>query len=305
MRSSTLVDAEPQNYTVRHLTKWKKDREDQFSTVGDTLRQRYVEEVTDEAERTDLGAPRTLAAYVKFLDDQNFCHEIDENTPSEVRIYAAKLRHLSGDDRELVRAIIEKAIALGGSREGDYGVHVHPDDLKTLSIGTRRLSDNRIKQIGNTLERNDLGGLDYGEEPELYINVPNEYIIWSDLKIFLEENEHTLRDLICGQNFGELYTCLPKEGLMNKQTSYWDRLGRQGPTPATDDEVKWILSRVRREKLTDAQKAERIESKRQILEIVRSLPDATPEYLRNLPRPWLEPQQSQGKTPHRKPTKRQ
>ena len=180
----TLVDAEPQNYTVRQLTKWKKDREDQFSAVDDTLRQRYVEEVTDEAERTDLGAPRTLAAYVKFLDDQNFCHEIDENTPSEVRIYAAKLRHLSGDDRELVRAIIEKAIALGGSREGDYGVHVHPDDLKTLGIGTRRLSDNRIKQIGNTLERNDLGGLDYGEEPELYINVPNEYIIWSDLKIF-------------------------------------------------------------------------------------------------------------------------
>ena len=128
----TLVDAEPENYPVRRLTKWKNDREDQFSAVGDTLQQRYVEEVTDEAERTDLEAPRTLAAYVKFLDDQNFSHEIDEDTPNEVRTYAARLRHLSGEDRELIRAIVEKAIALAGSREGDYGVRVHPDDLKTL-----------------------------------------------------------------------------------------------------------------------------------------------------------------------------
>ena len=200
----TLVDAEPETYTVRRLTKWKKDREDQFSAVGDTLQQRYVEEVTDEAERTNLDAPRTLAAYVKFLDDRNFPHEIDKDTPSEVRAYAARLRHLSGDDRELVRAIIEKAIALAGPREGAHGVSVHPDDLKTLSIGARRLSDYRIKKIGNTLERNDLGGLDYDEEPELHINVPNEDIIWSDLKVFLEENGYTLRELICGQNFGVL-----------------------------------------------------------------------------------------------------
>lgn len=121
-----LIDAEPENYSVTHLTNWKKSREKRFSAVGDTLQQRYVEEVTDEAERTDLESPRTLASYVNFLNDQGLSDTVDDHTPGKVRSYAKRIRHLSGDNRELVRAIIEKAIALGGNREGDDGVRIHP-----------------------------------------------------------------------------------------------------------------------------------------------------------------------------------
>ncbi len=200
----TLIDAEPENYSVRRLTKWKKNRENRFSAVGDTLQQRYVEDVTDEADRTDLESPRTLAAYVKFLNDQNSSHTIDDDTPRDVRAYAERIRHLSGEDRELVRAIVEKTIALAGSREGDHGVRVHPDDLKTLTIGNRKLSDYRISKLSKTLERNDLGGLDYDGEPELYIFSPNIDLVWSELKNYLEDNGYTLRDLICEQKFSLL-----------------------------------------------------------------------------------------------------
>ena len=197
----TLVDAEPANYSVRRLSNWKKKREDRFAAVGDTLQQRYVEEVTDEAELADLGAPRTLAGYIKFLDDLNYSHTIDENSRSTVRAYAGRLRHLSSDNRELVRAIVEKAIALGGSREGQHGVCVHPDDLKTLSIGNQQLSNYRIMKLGDTLNRNDLGGFDHDGKPQLCITIPEEYLTWSELKAYLEKKGNTLHDLICDLQF--------------------------------------------------------------------------------------------------------
>ena len=197
----TLVDAEPANYSVRRLSDWKKKREDQFAAIGDTLQQQYLEEVTDEAELADLETPRTLAGYKKFLDDQNYSHTIDENSPSTVRAYADRLRHLSSGDRELVRAIIEKAISLGGYREGEGGVCVHPDDLKTLRIGNRQLSNYRINKLGDTLDRNGLGGLDDYGEPQLCITVPDENLTWSELKAYLEQKGNTLRDLICDLKF--------------------------------------------------------------------------------------------------------
>ena len=197
----TLVDAEPANYSVRRLSDWKKKREKRFAAVGDRLQQRYVEEVTDEAELADLGAPRTLAGYIKFLDDLNYSHTIDENSPSIVRDYAGQLRHLSSDNRELVRAIVEKAIALGGSREGQHGVSVHPDDLKTLNIGKRQLSDYKIRKLADTLNRNGLGGLDDYGEPHLRITIPDENLTLSDLKAYLENKGNTLHDLICDLQF--------------------------------------------------------------------------------------------------------
>jgi hypothetical protein len=55
----TLVDREPRKYTVKVLTNWKRDREDRFAGIGDTLRQRYVGEIVDDAETAAISVPRT------------------------------------------------------------------------------------------------------------------------------------------------------------------------------------------------------------------------------------------------------
>lgn len=91
----------------------------------------------------------------------------DKDTPAFVGVFAGRLRHLALPDRELMRAIIEKAIAPGGPRESEYGVSIHPDDLKTIRVGESRLSDYRVKKLAKTLERNNLGWLDVDEEPNL------------------------------------------------------------------------------------------------------------------------------------------
>jgi hypothetical protein len=126
------------------------------AAVGNTLRQRYMHEIADEAEVNDLTMPLTLGAFIAFLEHQNCRHTID--TLPDVREHVDRLRHLALPDRDLMRAIIEKILALGGSREDEYGVSAHPDDLKTILIDNKRLSDYRIGRLGKTLERNGLGG---------------------------------------------------------------------------------------------------------------------------------------------------
>lgn len=200
----TLVDEEPKKYTVAVLTRWKSDREARFAAVGDTLRQRYIDEVVDEAEETGLSKPHSLKAYLIFLKKQKISHLIDEDAPADIGRFVDRLRHISVADRELLRAIIEKAIALGGSRETEHGIAVHPDDLKTIRVGDSRLSDYRIRKLGNTLERNDLGWLDVDEEPQLRLQTPHGDLSWSLLKDFLEERGKTLRDILCDLKFGLL-----------------------------------------------------------------------------------------------------
>lgn len=199
----TLVDKEPQKYGVSKLRKWKRDREARFAAVGDTLRQRYIHEIADEAEANDLTKPVTLRAFEEFLE-KNYHHTIDGNTLDNVRDYVDKLRHLALPDRDLMRAIVEKILALGGSRESEYGVSAHPDDLKTILIDNTRLSDYRIRKLGKTLERNGLGGVVVDMEPSLSIAAPDHDLGWSDIKQFLEVLGHDLRDVVCDLKFGLL-----------------------------------------------------------------------------------------------------
>ncbi|MCP1835330.1 hypothetical protein J2R76_003667 [Bradyrhizobium sp. USDA 4532] len=102
---------------------------------------------------------------------------MDKRTLPTANEYIERLRHLALPDRNLMRAIIEKALALGGSRLSEYGISVHPDDLKTLPINNSRLSDYRIGKLGKTLERNGLGHLDVEEEPRLFISAPDEDLV--------------------------------------------------------------------------------------------------------------------------------
>jgi hypothetical protein len=199
-----IVDTEREKYKVATLTRWKSDREAKFAAVGDTLRQRYTEQIEDEAATIDLSSPKSLVGLIKHLDDQKVSHLIDTDTHRKIAAYAEKLKHLSTPDRALMRAIIEKCLALGGRREGDYGISVHPDDLKTLMIDGRRLSDNRIKKLAGTLDRHGLGSLDYDLEPRLFIAAPDDTVAWSDVQDYIAKDGRSLTDIIEDLKFGLL-----------------------------------------------------------------------------------------------------
>lgn len=201
----TLVDKEPATYTKKILRKWKRDREARFEAVGDMLRKSYLNEITDDADVAGVTLPLTLNGYVRFLVDQGEEPFIDCDTPGEVAAYTEKLRHLAVADRQLMLAIIEKAIVLGGRRETEHGISIHPDDLKTIRINNSRLSDYRIGKLGKTLERNGLGSLDVDDgEPDLFISCMHIDMGWSTLSAFLENKGATLGSLLLDLKFGLL-----------------------------------------------------------------------------------------------------
>lgn len=199
-----LVDTEVQKYSVRVLARWKAEREAIFAAVGDTLQQRYRKQIEDEVELVDLQIPQNLDGLVGYLNDQNVSHLIDDEAHRSVAEYANRLKNLSMPDRDLLRAIIEKSLKLGGRREGDSGICVHPDDLKTLSVDKRRLSDHRIAKLANTLDRHRLGYLDLDEEPSLRIGAPGDAVRWSEINNYLSENSFSLCDIIVDLKFGLL-----------------------------------------------------------------------------------------------------
>jgi hypothetical protein len=200
----SLVDREPKKYTAKVLAKWKREREKRFAAVGDTLRQRYVAEIVDDAESGDIILPQSLRRYKRFLK-RRYGGEIDADAVESVRDYVNRLRHVARADRDLMRTIIEKAITMGGRRESMYGsIEIHPDDLKTIYVDNKRLSDYRIVKLAKTLDRNGLGDIDEDPEPQLRITAPDEQLGWSTLQEFLEARGKTLEDLLCDLKFSIL-----------------------------------------------------------------------------------------------------
>jgi hypothetical protein len=166
------------------------------------LRQRYVAEIVDDAEAGDVTLPRSLKRYKRFLSKRRYGGEIDADAVEGVRDYVNRLRHIARADRDLMRTIIEKAITMGGRRESRYGsIEIHPDDLKTIYVDNKRLSDYRIVKLAKTLDRNGLGDLDEDPDPQLRITAPDELLGWSTLQEFLETRGKTLDDLLSDLKF--------------------------------------------------------------------------------------------------------
>lgn len=201
----TLVDKDPLTYTKPKLIRWKRDRETRFSAVGELLRKAYLDEITDESDDTGMSLPKTLKGYEAYLVSLGASPLIDADTPGEISAYAEKLRHLPLKDRQLIVAIIEKALILGGAREYETGVTVHPDDLRTLRVNDRALAQNRIKRLGETLARNALGELDVDDGvPQLFIRTMHHDFEWSSLKDYMETKDGTLSDLLVNMKFAIL-----------------------------------------------------------------------------------------------------
>jgi len=201
----TLIDKDPAAYRKSTLRKWKRDREARFEAIGDLLQKSYLNEITDDANTIGSTLPKTLGSYVKFLKKKGQHPFIDGDTPGEIADYVEKLRHLVAEDRQLMVAVIEKALALGGRREDEYGVSIHVDDLKTIRINHSRLSGYRIGKLARTLERHQLGGGEAeDQEVTLSITAIGSDLSWSQLADYAEHKGTTLHAVLVDLKFGML-----------------------------------------------------------------------------------------------------
>ena len=204
-----LVDSEPSKYTVRTLTKWKRNRERSFAAIGKTLRQSYIAQITDEAEAIDPTLPSSLAAFVGFLDEEGVSHTLEDDKSiqkavADITRYVELLRNITVTDRALLTAIINKALKLDRFWMGTSSLSIHPDDLMTIRIGGRPLSRNRIGILGNTLKRHGIGYLDYRDEPNFSVRQISDDLSWSALEEFVNNRGRTLEILVCDLRFSIL-----------------------------------------------------------------------------------------------------
>jgi len=201
----TLVDKDEKTYTRAKLVKWKTDREKRFSAVGELLRKAYLDEIVDESDDTGMSLPETLAGYVAYLATISTHPSLDSGALAAVAAYAERLRHLTIRDRQLIVAIIEKALQLPGAREYTNGVSVNPEDLRTLRVNNVPLAQNRVRRLGDTLQRNELGALDVDDGvAQLFIKTMDDDFEWASLKAYMERRGGTLSDLIVGMKFAAL-----------------------------------------------------------------------------------------------------
>lgn len=201
----TLIDKDPAAYKKSKLRRWKRDREARFEAVGDLLQKSYLNEITDDAHAIGSTLPKTLAAYVKYLVKKGQSPFIDGDTPAEIADYIEKLRHLAPADRQLMVAVIKKALDLGGRHENEYGVSVHVDDLKTIRVNRSPLSGWRIGKFARTLDRRQLGGGEADDhEVTLSITAIGTDLSWSQLADFAEHKGATLHNLLVDLKFGIL-----------------------------------------------------------------------------------------------------
>jgi hypothetical protein len=196
-----IVDAEEEKYPAKVLKQWKSDREMVFSEIGDTLRISYLDQITDERDHIPLRPLRDLDRYTEFLDRNNCSHCIDEDRLVKLNSYVESLRNLTLNDRSLLVKIVEAALSIPSATNNQYGLEVHPDDLKVLRIDGRPLSNHRIKKFADTLERHGIGLIDAECGPVLRVSCPFDYLNWSDLNDFAKENHKILSQFICDLDF--------------------------------------------------------------------------------------------------------
>ena len=128
----------------------------QFKTIGQTLRQRYIAQVSDDADTIGAAAPRVLTRYISFCEQEDLDHDLHDTdnigeTLDELANYVDRVRHLPLEDRQLLAAVVAKALALDQTSPYISGLSVHPDDLKTIRIAKKSLSTYRINRLADTL----------------------------------------------------------------------------------------------------------------------------------------------------------
>ncbi|WP_315979776.1 hypothetical protein [Aliamphritea spongicola] len=168
------------------------------------MKKSYLNQISDERDYFVNRPLKNLNRYIKYLDRNHCSHSIDNTEVKELNTYIEKLRQLTLNDRSLLAKIVETALSMPKIPEGEYGINIHPDDLKVLRINDKPLSDYKINKFAKTLERHELGFLDHEYAPKLRILSPFYYMGWSDLKAFALDNSKDFCQYVSQLDFIDL-----------------------------------------------------------------------------------------------------
>ena len=200
-----MIDDDQTRFPVSKLKKWKAAHERRFATIGERLQSAYMDTISEESDSIAVTLPKTFDAFVRYLASIGVQTEIEDDVPAAVERFIANLKNLTVNDRNLMRAIVEKTFSLASARQYPNGVAAHPEDLLTLLINNKRLTLYRLNKLGEALARNGLGSLDPdGPDTVLFIASPHDDLAWADLSGFAESIDRTLDHLLIDLNFGVL-----------------------------------------------------------------------------------------------------
>jgi len=179
------IDGDPDNYTVSKLKKIKKEHEDRFSEVGDTLKRWFEESYVDNTTLIQETAPKTLSKFRAYLESQKA--EFDEvharEAVSDILKYLKRARLVPQPERSFMKLLFERAKRLGFE---SGSVIVDFDDFKS-ALG---YPVTKIKRQIAMLAQYGVGDI-YPEDnnrASLRLANPSEFVSWCELDAFCEAN---------------------------------------------------------------------------------------------------------------------
>jgi hypothetical protein len=195
------IDGSPGDYTKVKLNKIKREHEQRFSEVGDTLKRWFEDSYVDNTTLIQETVPKSLKRFRDYLEGQKveFTDDHAKKAISEIKKYVARARLVPQPERAFMKLLFERAKRRGFS----YGrVSVDFDDFKSAFS----YPVTRIKRQIALLEQNSVGSLDPEDNDRASLRLfdPSDYVTWSEIDAFCEAHSLVVERFLLELQFGLL-----------------------------------------------------------------------------------------------------
>ncbi len=190
-------------WPVAAVRKLKADHEARFKGLDGSLEQRFQSEFVDSTASLDPSEPKSYKRLEQLVPECKLDEEDAVKRAKQVTAFLKKARLVPQTERDFMLNVINRAIRLDRSSDGDILVHV--DDIRS-AFG---ISHSKIKTLGEALERYGVGDVDLyrvGDRDEHHVRVsnPSDFVTWFDINEFCDKSGDTLQDFVIDLKFGLL-----------------------------------------------------------------------------------------------------
>ncbi|MCW3477548.1 hypothetical protein [Limobrevibacterium gyesilva] len=178
------------DWPVKRLKEIKRQHEDTFREVGETLAKAFRAQFQDSTATTAVQKAKSLARLLAHSTYSDLTTKQVKAAQKGLDAFADRLQNVPQHEREFMLAIVQRAIRL--RKKSTAAVNVY--DVQS-ALG---LAHETIKKYGEALERYEVGGIVEADENqyEMQIYDPSDYVGWIDLAGFCADEGIDLRQII-------------------------------------------------------------------------------------------------------------
>ena len=190
-------------WPVEVVRKLKAEHEARFKGLDGSLEQRFQSEFADSTASLDPSEPKSFKRLEQLVSECKLYEEDAAKRSKQVKAFLNKARLVPQTERDFMLNVINRAIRLDRSSDGEILVHV--EDIKSaFGIG-----HSKIKTLGEALDRYGVGDVDLygvGDRDEYHVRVsnPSDYLTWFDINEFCGKSGERLQDFVVDLKFGLL-----------------------------------------------------------------------------------------------------